>query len=283
MHTNYYEVLGLPSNASNSDIKKAYYTLALRYHPDKNPYNVEEATKKFELIREAYNTLSNKILRENYDKKNYQITTKVPKGSFSKRSNTFDDLYYHFYGKDDDFAKEVHDGIYGTIRVPVDCTLEELFDGASKIVKFNRYIDGKPNARKAKITLNKGMSNGDVITLQGMGNTKSGHPPCDVEFIIRELKHDVFRREGDNIHLEQTISLLQALRCVEININGIDGEKLEITKTKTIQPESKMTFHGKGMPKAGGERGDLICRFHVELPKSLSEEQKQHLISVFTE
>ncbi|NXQ56861.1 DNJB8 protein, partial [Anthoscopus minutus] len=64
----YYKVLGLQENASQDDIKKSYHKLALKWHPDKNPKNKEEAEKKFKEIVEAYETLSDPQKRLLYDK-----------------------------------------------------------------------------------------------------------------------------------------------------------------------------------------------------------------------
>lgn len=64
----YYNILEVPKSASEQDIKKAYRKLALKWHPDKNPDNKEEAEEKFKLISEAYDVLSDKEKRRIYDK-----------------------------------------------------------------------------------------------------------------------------------------------------------------------------------------------------------------------
>ena len=207
--------------------------------------------------------------------------TNIP---YPKKSKTFDDLYFHYFGKDDQHDKDIHDGVYGNVTVNIECTLDELFEGSSKIVKFEKHVDGKPFAKKARITLNKGMKEGDVITLKGMGNQKTGYPPCDVEFVIKETKHPFLVRKGNNLFAEKTITLAEALHCVGIVIDGIGGEKIQVEEEETIQPESKLVFKGKGMPDSFGNRGDLICKFHVELPRKIKgPEQKSMLLSALPE
>ena len=62
----YYEVLGISKNANESEIKKAYRKLALKYHPDKNPGNVQ-AEKKFKEVNEAYDCLKDEQKKAAYD------------------------------------------------------------------------------------------------------------------------------------------------------------------------------------------------------------------------
>ncbi|XP_055364224.1 dnaJ homolog subfamily B member 6b isoform X2 [Betta splendens] len=64
----YYQILGVQKNATQEDIKKAYRKLALKWHPDKNPDNKEEAERKFKELSEAYEVLSDEQKRNIYDR-----------------------------------------------------------------------------------------------------------------------------------------------------------------------------------------------------------------------
>ena len=64
--TNHYETLGVSNEATDIEIKKAYRSLSLKYHPDRNN-NSEEATAKFQKINEAYETLSDENKRMQYN------------------------------------------------------------------------------------------------------------------------------------------------------------------------------------------------------------------------
>jgi DnaJ-class molecular chaperone len=67
MAKDYYGVLGVPRNASDGEIKKAYRKLAMQYHPDRNPGKEEWANEKFKEINEAYGVLGNPQKRKQYD------------------------------------------------------------------------------------------------------------------------------------------------------------------------------------------------------------------------
>lgn len=120
----YYETLGVPKTASTDEIKKAYKKLALKWHPDKNPNNREEAEKIFKEVAEAYSVLSDPKKREHYD----QFGNEEPNlGSwgFSGNEEFFDnfhsnfsfadanDIFKNFFRGHDPFEEFMNDDFFG--------------------------------------------------------------------------------------------------------------------------------------------------------------------------
>ena len=101
----YYKILGVKKDATEGEIKKAYRKLALKWHPDKNPDNREEAEEKFKKINEAYSVLSDKNKRRQYDRG----------GDFAFDFGTFnpDDIFKDFFGGKDPFSEFFGDDFGG--------------------------------------------------------------------------------------------------------------------------------------------------------------------------
>ncbi|XP_058036153.1 dnaJ homolog subfamily B member 6 isoform X3 [Ahaetulla prasina] len=123
----YYEVLGVHKHASQEDIKKAYRKLALKWHPDKNPDNKEEAERQFKQVAEAYEVLSDTKKRDIYDK--YGKEGLNPGGGGSHFDNQFDygftfrnpeDVFRDFFGGRDpfsfDFFEDPFEDFFGNRR-----------------------------------------------------------------------------------------------------------------------------------------------------------------------
>ncbi|XP_055993427.1 dnaJ homolog subfamily B member 7 [Sorex fumeus] len=122
----YYDILGVQRYASAGEIKKAYHKVALKWHPDKNPENKEEAEKKFKEVAEAYEVLSNDEKRDIYDKYGKEGLNggggSHPGDSFeySFVFRTPDDVFKEFFGEKDPFSFHFFES-----------SLEDLFNSPS--------------------------------------------------------------------------------------------------------------------------------------------------------
>ncbi|NXS40386.1 DNJB8 protein, partial [Balaeniceps rex] len=89
----YYKVLGLQKSASQDDVKKSYHKLALKWHPDKNPSNKEEAEKKFKAVAEAYEVLSDPQKRSLYDRSVKESRSHRGRSATEGHNSSFDSPY----------------------------------------------------------------------------------------------------------------------------------------------------------------------------------------------
>ncbi|XP_030612728.1 dnaJ homolog subfamily B member 6b isoform X2 [Archocentrus centrarchus] len=114
----YYQILGVQRNASQEDIKKAYRKLALKWHPDKNPDNKEEAEKRFKELSEAYEVLSDESKRNVYDRYGKEGLSGGGGGGGGGHYDHFgggftfrnpEDVFREFFGSRDPFADFFND------------------------------------------------------------------------------------------------------------------------------------------------------------------------------
>lgn len=148
----YYEVLGVNKNATDEELKKAYRKLAKKYHPDANPDNKKEAESKFKELNEAYEVLSDKQKRQNYD----MFGHNGPQGGFGGAGNGY--YSYSTSGFDgfdidlDDIVSSIFGGGRGRrtsrtsngptkgadLRHDIEITFEESFKGVRKQINISR-------------------------------------------------------------------------------------------------------------------------------------------------
>jgi len=132
MSINYYDVLNINKNASQDEIKKAYYKLALQYHPDKN--KDKNAENKFKEIGEAYEVLSDENKRRNYDNNNLNINT------FINPHDIFNQVFKHSFNINTGFncvqtIKSVQTIIQNGKQITIEKTITTNSDGSTVEVK----------------------------------------------------------------------------------------------------------------------------------------------------
>ena len=145
----FYEVLGVGKSATESEIKKAYRKLAIKYHPDKNPGD-KEAEVKFKEAAEAYDVLSNKDKKARYDRFGHAGmggAASQGAGGFGGMNmedifDQFGDIFGGFGGGGRSRARRVNRG--SDIRIKVSLTLEEVLKGVEKKVKVNKFNKCEP-------------------------------------------------------------------------------------------------------------------------------------------
>jgi len=132
--------------------------------------------------------------------------------------------------------------------------------------------------KKYEIQLEKEMKEDSKIVLEGETHA---NPDADVQgdliLIVKVKKHDVFKRQNNDLIIEKEINLIEALCGVNFLVKQLDGRELLIKSNNVIQPNSRHVVQNEGMPKKDGSYGDLLIDFKVKLPENLSEERKVYL------
>ena len=157
MKKDYYEILGVPRNATQEEIKRAYKKLIKKWHPDLNPNNREEAERRFKEIQEAYEVLSDPEKRAMYDRFGY--VGEIPQEEFRTggRIPSLEDLMREFFGDFGSmfggrFGKDIFDIFFGEestarerktrgedIEITLTIDMSEAIRGGRKEIEYERY------------------------------------------------------------------------------------------------------------------------------------------------
>jgi len=295
MSEDYYKTLGVGKNASDSEIKKAYRKLAMKFHPDHTKGD-KAAEDKFKQISEAYAVLSDTEKRKQYDTfgsagfkqkysqedifrgfdfgdmlKEFKFGSNIFGGKGKKGSSfsfNFGDPFnphaHHF--RQQAAPEKGSDLVY---ELPL--SLEEMLKDTNKTISYTH--NGKTERLTVKIP--KGMIAGKKLRIAGKGNPgMTGGPPGDLYIQSKLIPHPVYGCEGTDLFIDQTIKLTDALLGSTINIQTIDGNSLSVKIAPGTKHLTKMRLSGHGLPVMNtNSRGDIFVRIHVEMKKELSKQQ----------
>jgi molecular chaperone DnaJ len=132
--------------------------------------------------------------------------------------------------------------------------------------------------RRIQIMIPAGVEDGHTLRLRGEGNAgENGTPPGDLYVVVNVAQHRLFARQDSDIYLETKIGVVQAMLGTELTVPTLHGD-VRLTVPHGTQPGAVFRIKGKGLPNYGrGGTGDEYVKVNVEVPKNLSESQKELL------
>lgn len=296
-YRDYYQILGVPRDADEKEIRRAYRKLARKYHPDVNPGDAE-AAEKFKSINEAYEVLSDPEKRRKYDQfgqawQRYQQAgarggfdwspwIHTTPGTYSYA--TVDDLEDLFGGVGfSEFFETLFGRVTGgsrsragvpprrgsDVRQPVSITLSEAYHGTTRLVT--------KNGRRLEVRIPAGVRSGSKVRLAGEGaQGQYGGSAGDLYLVVEVEPDPRFERVGDDLHTKVAVPLYTAVLGGEVPVQTLAGS-IQLKIPPGTQNGRRFRIPGKGMPKlkSPGMFGDLYVTVDVRLPTDLTPEERE--------
>lgn len=306
----YYDILGISKDATDSDIKKAFRALSLKYHPDRNPS--EDTTEKFQKIGEAYEVLSDPEKRNQYDNESNGIPFGMPfshmdsMNEFQDMNNIFNMMFggmggpgmHGMPGMGGPGIRIFHNGGMGggpqffqqfqkpaPISKHVNISLKQCYDGGSIPVEIERFVVNNGIKYTENVTLNipipKGIHEQNGIIIENEGNSINDLKG-DVKLTFKIEEHPLFKRRDGDLIYKKKISLKEALCGFSFELQHLNGKMLFLNNKSNrtiITPDTKKTIPNLGIEHEG-KIGNLVIEFIIDFPMNLSEEQMKTISSV---
>jgi curved DNA-binding protein len=305
--TDYYAVLGVPRDASQDAVKKAYRALARKLHPDVN--KDAGAEDRFKRVNEAYEVLKEPEKRRKYDQLGSEWEQLERQEEFAqsfRRRNPgrapagagatgYSDFFETFFGSGgvdlDELLRRgggsstVHfsfgDSASGTqtytrptarpgqdIDHDVEISVEEAAHGAVRLLQIG--------ARQVEVRIPAGVTEGSRVRVGGEGgHGRGGGPKGDLYLNVRLQPHPRFTVRGRDVATDLPVRDDQAVLGAQVAVQGVTGS-LTVTVPAGTQAGRVLRLRGKGLPALrGGTPGDLLLTVRITVPASPNEEERE--------
>lgn len=304
----YYTKLGVPRDAKDEDIKKAYRNLARQYHPDvaKDKKSGEE---KFKEISEAYEVLSDPQKRKLYNQlgENWKHGAPPPSGQHSRarqssdRSQTYEfhfdgtgysDFFEQFFGGGERFGFPFsEEGLgaeqFGQRRSPargsdiegdILVALDEVMKGSERTISVERADPrtGKTDTQTFKVRIPAGVHEGQIIRVPGKGSEGPGTVSAgDLYLHVRLAAHPYFRVKSSDLYYDLELAPWEAVLGTTVTVPTVGGKvKLRVPPGKSNGDQLRV--RGQGLPKEkAGARGDLYVVINVQVPQKINDQERE--------
>src|SRR5256884_183054 len=299
----YYETLGVPKTASADEIRSAFRKLARKYHPDVAK-DKKAAEEKFKEINEAYEVLSDPEKRKKYDQLGADWNRpggfqpppewqgQQPGGGFYQWGGDGGGVQFEFDGTGfSDFFEAFFGGGRGRsafggfggrqatsergadVEADIMVTLEEALHGSTRTVSLRRAGSNKVEHYQVKIP--RGVREGQRIRLREQGEAGArGGKSGDLFLRVRLAKHPDFSVEGSDLIHEVKIAPWQAALGTELKVPTLEGN-VRLRIPPGTQRGQRFRLREQGLPSISGKRGDLYVAVQINIPKKLSERERE--------
>lgn len=277
-YKDYYKILGVSRTATPEEIKKAYRTLARKFHPDVS--KEENAEEKFKEVGEAYEVLRDKEKRAQYDQfggqfRHGQSFSPPPgweenvggfgQGNFSSFfENMFGGMGRMGGGRSDNFFARGDD-----VNAKITISLEDAFNGANKSI---RRPAGASQSGTVNVKIPAGIEPGKKIRLTGQGKAGMSGKPGDLYLEIQIAPHSLYRLEGRDVYLDLPITPWEAALGAKITAPTLAG-KISLNIPAGARSGQKMRLKGRGLP--GKTAGDQFVVLQIITPPATTAEAKK--------
>nr|HID59457.1 J domain-containing protein [Desulfobacterales bacterium] len=305
----YYEILGVPRNASQEEIQAAYRKLARKYHPDIN--KEKDAEERFKQINEAYEVLKDPEKRKRYD----SLGANWRAGQDFTPPPGWEDVRFEFHtgpggapgmsGFDFGGFSDFFEALFGGKKrgfspgggwaspegsgwskrgedheAEITISLGDAYHGAYKQVSLETLEpdhEGRVTrrARNLEVRIPPGITDGARLRLKGQGGPGIGGGEAGDLFLrVRILPHPTFKVNGHDLEVKIPVAPWEAALGGKVEVPTLDGS-VKMSLPAGTQGGQRLRIQGKGMPKRGGGRGDLYVEVQIAIPKRLNKKERK--------
>jgi DnaJ-class molecular chaperone len=278
-----YTVLGVPRNATEADIRRAYRKLAKELHPDLNPSNRVSAEERFKKVSAAYGVIGDPEKRKQYDRGEVDASGEPRRGFRRPGGGPFDGRPGGAQAGDDFSFGDIFSDLFGSmrgrgepgspfglrgrdVRYSLEVDFLEAAAGAKKRVTL-------PDSGALDISVPQGVTNGQTLRLKGRGTAgRRGAEAGDALVEIRVRPHAYFNRIDDDIILDVPITLDEAVLGAKIEVPTISG-RVQLTLPKGTSSGRIFRLKGRGVHNlTSGHTGDQLVTVRVVLPETIDDD-----------
>jgi len=272
----FYKILGVTKGVSDADLKKSYRKLAKDNHPDLHPGD-QAAESRFKDISEAYDVLSDKEQRQEYD----AVRAMGGGARFQaggRGGGGFEDVFSNLFGGGGGFPGGFQGGGgfggFGPQRGS-DLTTTSSVDFIDSIHGTNVKLTVSGNSVTLKVPA--GIQDGQKLKLKGKGQpSPNGGPAGDLVVSIKVRPHPVFTRDGDNVRVVVPVTFSEAVLGATIQVPVLGGEPVKLKVAPGTPNGRTLRVKGKGVQHPS-RQGDLLATVEILVPNRVSKKAEEAL------